>query len=78
MDCLKPITGGCGTPPNFAEKTFADSSQTSKSAKVFSLESFPLYGRPDTGTPRQSSRGTNSLADTFRRKEYASVHIPPG
>ena len=28
--------------------------------------------------PRQSSGGTNSLADTFRRKEYASVHIPPG
>ena len=27
--------------------------------------------------PRKSSRGTNSLADTFRRKEYASVHIPP-
>ena len=44
-DCLKQIIGGCGTPPNFAEKTFADGSQTSKSAKVFSLESFPLYGR---------------------------------
>ena len=28
--------------------------------------------------PRQSSGGTNSLADTFRRKEYASVHIPLG
>ena len=44
MDCLKPIIGGCGMPPNFAEKTFADSYQTSKSAKVFSLKSFPLYG----------------------------------
>ena len=43
-DCLKQIIGGCGTPPNFAEKTFADGSQTSKSMKVFSLESFPLYG----------------------------------
>ena len=31
-------------PPGFAEKTFADGSQTLKSAKVFSLESFPLYG----------------------------------
>ena len=41
---LKPIIGGCGTSPNFAEKTFADGSQTSKFAKVFSLESFPLYG----------------------------------
>ena len=39
-DCLKPIIGGCGTPPNFAEKSFTDGSQTSKSAKVFSLESF--------------------------------------
>ena len=28
--------------------------------------------------PRQSSHGTNSLADTFRRKEFARVHIPPG
>ena len=36
MDCLKP-------PPNFMEKTFMDGSQTLKSAKVFSLESFPLY-----------------------------------
>ena len=44
MDCLKPIIGGCGTPPNFAEKTHADVSQTSKSMKSFSLESFPLYG----------------------------------
>ena len=44
MDCLKQIIGGCGMPPNFAEKTFVDGSQTSKSVKVFSLESFPLYG----------------------------------
>ena len=43
MDCLKQIIGGCDTPPNFVEKTFADGSQTSKSAKVFSLKSFPLY-----------------------------------
>ena len=33
--------GARGTPPNFAEKTFADGSKT---AKVFSLESFQLYG----------------------------------
>ena len=45
-DCLKPIIGGCSTPPNFAEKTFADGSQTSKSTKAFSLESFLLYGIP--------------------------------
>ena len=44
MDCLKPIIGGYSTPPNFTEKTFVDGSQTSKSAKIFSLESFPLYG----------------------------------
>ena len=43
MDFLKPIIGGCGMPPNFAEKTFVDGSPTLKSAKVFSLESFPLY-----------------------------------
>ena len=31
------------TPPNFAEKTFANRHKTTKFAKVFSLESFPLY-----------------------------------
>jgi len=31
-------------PPNFMEKTFADSHKTAKFVKVFSLESFPLYG----------------------------------
>ena len=30
-------------PPNFTEKTFANSHKTVKFAKVFSLESFPLY-----------------------------------
>ena len=29
--------------PNFTEKTFANSHKTTKFAKVFSLESFPLY-----------------------------------
>ena len=33
------------TPPNFTEKTFTNSHKTTKSSKVFSLESFPLYGR---------------------------------
>ena len=31
-------------PPNFAEKTFANSHKTAKFTKLFSLESFPLYG----------------------------------
>ena len=31
------------TTQNFAEKTFANSHKTKKFAKVFSLESFPLY-----------------------------------
>ena len=34
---------GVATPPNFAEKTFANSHKTLKLAKVFSLKSFPLY-----------------------------------
>ena len=34
------------TPRKFAEKTFADGRKSTKSAKVFSLESFPLYGIP--------------------------------
>ena len=32
------------TPPNFVEKTFTNGHKTAKFAKVFSLESFPLYG----------------------------------
>ena len=32
------------TPPNFVKKTFANSLKTAKFAKVFSLESFLLYG----------------------------------
>ena len=32
------------TPLNFAEKTFTNSHKTVKFSKVFSLESFPLYG----------------------------------
>ena len=35
---LKPITGGYGKLSIFAEKTFKDYSQTSKSMKVLSLE----------------------------------------
>ena len=31
-------------PPNFMEKTFANSHKTEKFAKVFFLESFPVYG----------------------------------
>ena len=31
------------TPPNLAEKTFANSHKTLKLVKVFSLKSFPLY-----------------------------------
>ena len=31
-------------PPNFTEKTFVNSHKTVKFAKIFSLESFPLYG----------------------------------
>ena len=32
-------------PTNFAEKTFANSHKTVKFTKVFSLESFSLYGK---------------------------------
>ena len=32
------------TPPNFKEKTFANSHKTSKFVKVFSLKCFLLYG----------------------------------
>ena len=34
--------------PNFVEKAFANSHKAVKLAKVFSLESFPLYGSHQT------------------------------
>ena len=34
--------------PLFAEKTFTDVTRSTKFAKVFSLESFPLYGNSST------------------------------
>ena len=42
MDCLPVLCQT--TPPNFAEKTYVHSHKTAKFAKVFSLESFPVYG----------------------------------
>jgi len=38
------VTSHVTTAYNFAEKTFTNWLQTAKFAKVFSLESFPLYG----------------------------------
>ena len=43
VDCLLLPLPKDATHPNFAEKTFAKSYKTSKFAKVFPLESFPLY-----------------------------------
>ena len=40
---LKPIIGGYSTP-KFRGETFAGAFITTKFVKVFSLESFPLYG----------------------------------
>ena len=67
IDCLKPNISGCDIPQNFVEKTFADGSRTSKLAKVFSLESFPLYGNslelwPVTLTTVQLEFSTNYTA----------------
>ena len=42
-DCSGPIIVWVW-PQNVAVKTFTDDSETAKNAKVFSLESFPLYG----------------------------------
>ena len=44
MDCLLVSLLKDAMPPNFAEKTFANSYKTSKFMKLFSLESFPYYG----------------------------------
>ena len=44
MDCSLVLLPKDAMPPNFAEKTFVNSYKTSKFVKVFSLESFPLYG----------------------------------
>ena len=41
-------------PPNFTEKTFANSHKTAKFTKVFPLESFQLYGILSTNMQDQS------------------------
>ena len=48
-DCSLCCVKECHVP-NFVEKTFANSHKIMKFAKVFSLESFPLYGKT-TFTP---------------------------
>ena len=48
------------TPPSFAEKTFANRHKTAKFAKVFSLESFPLYS---TMCCSLTSRGEGSQGE---------------
>ena len=46
------------TPPNFTEKTFANSHKASKFAKVFSLEIFTLYSKL-SGSPLLGNLGGN-------------------
>ena len=41
------------TPPIFAVKNFVNSHKTAKFGKVFSLESFPLYGRLDSNMTKE-------------------------
>ena len=48
-DCTLVSLPKDALPPNFVEKTFTNSYKTSKFAKVFSFESFPLYGIWDNG-----------------------------
>ena len=44
VDCSLVLLPKDAMPPNFTEKTFANSYKILKFAEVFSLESFPLYG----------------------------------
>ena len=71
-DCLKPIIGGCGTPPNFVEKTFADGS---KSAKVFPLESFPLCGNLQRG--KGNPKFLNIVNTLYGNIFYMSAPLMP-
>ena len=56
-------------PPNFMEKTFVNSHKTLKFAKVFSLESFPLYSTQYLITGMcfslQLLRGTQSMSPSL-------------
>ena len=63
---LTGVAAKKATPPNFSEKSFVNSYKTSKFAKVFSLESFPLYGNCHYNvTLCPSSSGTNPAIDTL-------------
>ena len=63
------------TPQNFAEKTFVNSHKTTKFEKVFSLESFPLYGIDNKNTAvirNQTQRWVMPVLYTITRQ---SLHI---
>ena len=67
----------CATPPNFVEKTFANSHKNVKFAEVFSLESFPLYGimsysltECSPSVPWQRTATFVSSADAFQSSSY--------
>ena len=49
---------------NFTEKAFTNSHKTAKFAKVFSLESFPLYSIEISGLHRQRKIAGRSVIET--------------
>ena len=59
------------TPPIFVDKTFANSDKTAKFTKVFSLESFPLYGICEEFEPVKY-RVLQNLCNT----QVQSVEVP--
>ena len=61
------------TPLNFTEKTSANSHKTSKFAQVFSLESFPLYGRLSFSPKTKNGRGLGMRLASFPGPAQFSV-----
>ena len=71
------------TLPNFTEKTVANSHKTTKFAKVFSLESFPLYGNPYPNRGTEVNRNMwllkwETLDFVHCSLQVSAVQVSPG
>ena len=74
LACVMPKDA---TPQNFAEKTFANSHKPEKSATVFSLKSFPLYGRSVLGMLVAQGRGVLRVWSHYRFEGYQQFNNQP-
>ena len=63
------------TPSNFVEKTFKNSHKTAKFTKVFSLETFPLYGNCLLHIPSAVLLSNQSVKQRVKQLEGRFLHL---